>query len=67
MNISLISSNTQNATNLVKNRQEKPAWYKNGSIAPWYDGIDNKILLEKDETMAKTFWGSHNSKHYLKQ
>ena len=54
-----------NGSNLVANRKERPAWYKNGSIAPWYDGIDNKTLLEKDETMAKTFWGSHNSRYYV--
>jgi len=53
-----------NGSNLVANRKEKPIWYKRGEIAPWYDGVDNTELLNRDETMKKCFFGSINSKNY---
>lgn len=53
---------THPKSNLCLNRKEKPQWYKNGTIAPWYDG-DN-VLLYHDETMAKCFFSSLNSRHF---
>lgn len=56
---------THPKSNLCLNRKEKPQWYKNGTIAPWYDG-DNEEFLDQDETMAKCFFSSVNSRHFGK-
>jgi len=56
---------TNSKSNLVSNRKEKPQWYKNGTIAPWYDK-DNKEFLDRDETMKKCFFSSVNSSHFIK-
>ena len=56
---------TNSKSNLASNRKEKPQWYKNGTIAPWYD-VENKKFLDRDETMAKCFFSSVNARCFGK-
>ena len=51
-----------NGSNLSRNRKCRPAWYKAGSIAPWYDK-ENKRFLERSQ-MGKCFFSSLNSKYF---
>jgi hypothetical protein len=50
-------------SNLQQNRKQKPAWYKNGNIAPWYDK-SNKAFLKRDAAFNKCFWSPIYSKHF---
>ena len=54
---------TKSWSNLVKNRKEKPKWYKGGRIAPWYDK-DKRKFFDRDETMRKCFWSCLLSKYF---
>ena len=56
---------TNRNSTLARNRREKPLWYKNGEIAPWYDE-EKRPFHAKKETMGKCFFSCLNSKNFGK-
>lgn len=54
---------TSKTSKLKLNRKEKPIWYKQGTVAPWYDK-QNRKFLERKETFAKCFWSPVYSKYF---
>ena len=54
---------TSKKSKLQQNRKEKPIWYKQGTVAPWYDKCNRKFL-DMDETFPKCFWSPVHSKYF---